>query len=116
MVLGLWVHRGGGDLGPVARDMAGDGLWAMMMAWWLGVLWPAARLGPRAAAALAVCFGVETSQLVHGPLIDSLRGTTAGRLVLGSGFDPRDFLSYTIGVLTAATLEWVAARWRVRAG
>lgn len=88
----------------------------MMMAWWLGVFRPAAGLAGRGAAALAVCFAVESSQLFHGPLIDGVRDTTAGRLVLGSGFDPRDFLSYTIGVLAAVALEWLATRSSARAG
>lgn len=116
IALGLWVHRGGGGLGPVLRDMVGDGLWAMMMAWWFGMVLPDARLPVRSVGALAVCFVVEFSQLVRGPLIDSVRDTTAGRLILGSGFDPRDLLSYALGVLTATILEGVARRSDVRVG
>jgi hypothetical protein len=33
-----------------------------------------------------------------------------GHLVLGSGFDPRDFTSYAAGVLAAALLERVIMR------
>ena len=51
----------------------------------------ATRLAWRAAVALAFCFAVEFSQLVHLPALDALRRTTAGHLALGSGFDPRDF-------------------------
>ncbi len=81
-----------------------------MMAWWFGMLLPDVRLGVRSAGALAVCFGVELSQLVHGPVIDAVRGTTVGRLVLGNGFDPRDFLSYSLGLLAATVLERAARR------
>ena len=87
-----------------------------MMAWWLGVLLPSVRLGVRSVGALAVCFGVEVSQLVHGPVIDAVRGTTAGRLVLGSGFDPRDLLSYALGVSTATILERLVRRRDVNVG
>src|SRR4051794_8601075 len=32
MALGLWVHRWGTALGPVAQDVVGDALWGAMMA------------------------------------------------------------------------------------
>jgi len=49
---GLAVHLGGrGVLAPAARDVLGDALWAMMMAWWLGALAP--MLPPRTRAMLA---------------------------------------------------------------
>jgi hypothetical protein len=81
-----------------------------MIAWWLGAVAPRARLSRRAGVALAVCFAVELSQLYHAPVIDSLRETTLGHLVLGSGFDPRDLASYAVGVLAAALLELVMVR------
>ena len=77
----------------------------MMIFFTLGVLFPRARLRTRIAGALAICFGVEASQLYHRPWLDDLRATLPGHLVLGSGFDPRDFLSYALGVAVAAGLE-----------
>jgi hypothetical protein len=68
----------------------------------------------RAAVALAICFAVEASQLVHTPALDALRATTPGRLVLGSGFDPRDLLAYAGGVLAALALDVVLGRTRRR--
>ena len=76
-----------------------------MMCWWFGVLVPGARVRVRSAAAFLTCFAVEFSQLLHGPGLDALRATTPGRLVLGSGFDPRDLIAYGLGVLAAAALE-----------
>lgn len=105
IALGLVVHTSGGALGPAARDVLGDALWAMMIAWWIGALVPTGALRVRSAAALAICFVVEVSQLVHTPALDALRETAAGQLVLGSGFDPRDLAAYAIGVLAAASLE-----------
>jgi hypothetical protein len=110
IVLGLAVHRSAGTLGPVARDVLGDALWAMMMAWWVGVLAPQATLAARGAAACAICAAVEASQLLHTPALDALRATTGGHLVLGDAFDPRDLGAYALGVLAAVLLEGVVRR------
>ena len=115
IVLGLAVHLRGGWITPDARDVLGDGLWAAMIAWWVGAIVPGASLRTRLAVALGVCFAVETSQLYHAPWIDALRGTRVGHLVLGSDFDARDLLAYSLGVLTAAAIErlvWPGARTR----
>lgn len=105
ILLGLAVHLRGGALSPVARDILGDALWAAMAAWWVAAVAPAIRLSRRATIALAFCFAIEFSQLVHSPALDALRRTTAGHLALGSGFDPRDLASYAAGVLAAVLLE-----------
>jgi Protein of unknown function (DUF2809) len=110
IALGLGVHWRGAALGPTIRDVLGDALWAAMIAWWVGAVAPGASLRIRAAAALALCVGVEVSQLYHTTVLDALRSTTAGRLVLGSGFDPRDFVAYALGVLVAAFLERAVVR------
>ena len=113
IALGLWVHRGGIP-DAVARDVMGDALWAMMMAWGFGVLLPTRRVLPRSAAALGVCVAVEVSQLVHTPTLDAIRQTTLGALVLGSGFDARDLLAYALGVGVAALLEYAVVARRAR--
>ncbi|HEU6451288.1 MAG TPA: DUF2809 domain-containing protein [Gemmatimonadaceae bacterium] len=102
---GLLVHLRGQALGPAARDVIGDALWAAMIAWWVGALVPNARLLSRSAAAYAICVVVEVSQLYHTPSLDALRATTMGHLVLGSGFDPRDLLAYALGVAAAVLVE-----------
>jgi hypothetical protein len=108
------VHWRGGALGPATQDVLGDALWAAMIAWWVGALAPAASLPRRSAAALALSVGVEFSQLYHATWIDALRSTTAGQLVLGTGFDPRDLGAYALGVLAAAFLERAATRRQSR--
>lgn len=107
IALGLTVNQGGAalGLGPVVRDVLGDALWAVMIVWWLGVLAPTMRLPVRGGVALAVCVAVEISQLLHTPALDAARRTLPGRLVLGSGFDPRDLVAYAAGVLAAVLLE-----------
>jgi len=112
MLFGLWVHRGGLALGPDARDVAGDALWACMLAWIVAAITPATPVLIRSATAFAVSCAVEFSQLVHTPALDALRATTLSGLVLGSGFDPRDFASYALGVGAATVFESFIRRAR----
>ena len=107
IAVGLMVHLGGSFLPPAFRDVLGDVLWAMMIVWWMGVAAPRLRLRTRGLAALAVCVAVETSQGYHTPFLDTLRRTLPGHLVLGSGYDPRDFLAYAAGVVLAVVLARV---------
>ena len=92
-------------MGPVARDVVGDALWAAMIFWWVSFATPRSPRLIRAAIALLVCATVEVSQLSHAPILVSLRATRFGALVLGSGFDPRDLVSYALGVVAAAILD-----------
>ena len=103
--LGLAVHWGGGRLPPMLRDVLGDALWATMIAGWVGIAVPRMAPGRRGLAAFGICALVEFSQLYHAPMLDALRRTTLGHLVLGSDFDGRDFAAYGVGVLVAMWLE-----------
>jgi hypothetical protein len=47
---------------------------------------------------LVTC-GLETLQLYHPPLLETIRSTFIGRALIGNGFDPWDFLYYVIGSL-----------------
>lgn len=105
IAVGLLVHVRGSVLQPTVRDMTGDALWAAMITWWIAALAPGARPVVRGAAAFAVCLGVELSQLYHTPAFDSIRATSVGQLVLGSGFDPRDLAAYAVGVAGAVLLD-----------
>jgi hypothetical protein len=42
--------------------------------------------------------------------LDNLRATLPDHLILGSGFDPRDFLSYFLGVAAAAWPSFLRAK------
>jgi len=112
IAVGLAVHLHGGALPPAARDMIGDALWAAMVMWLVGAAAPGSRLTARAALAVAFCFAIEFSQLYHTAVLDAIRATTAGHLVLGSGFDPRDLAAYAAGVLGAAFLDRMSASVR----
>ena len=104
IAVGLIVHRAGGMLPPALRDILGDALWAMMIVWWMGAAAPRSRLRTRGVAALAICVAVEISQRYHSPFLDGLRRTLPGHLVLGNGYDPRDLVSYAVGVVVAVVV------------
>ncbi len=108
--IGLLVYRRGTLLGPTARDVIGDALWAMMITWWISALAPTAPRATRGAVAYGISVCIELSQLYHSPTIDALRATAAGHLVLGSGFDPRDLAAYAVGVVGAVLLDGILSR------
>jgi hypothetical protein len=105
ILIGLVVHLQVVPLGPAVRDIVGDALWAAMILWWISALTPRAPLWTRSLAAFGVCVAVELSQLIHTPALETMRETRFGHLVLGSGFDPRDFVAYVAGVIIAAGIS-----------
>ena len=107
---GLMIHLHGPVKDPVARDMLGDALWAAMIVWIVSAIAPRASLLFRAAVAYAFCMVIEISQRYHYSWLDAIRATAAGHLVLGSGFDPRDFAAYALGVAFAAVLDRALVR------
>jgi hypothetical protein len=110
IVLGLTIHLGGNALPGVVRDVLGDALWASMMVWWISAAAPRLPLRTRALAAFAVCVAVELSQQFHTAALDAIRRTVPGHLVLGSGYDPRDFFAYASGILAAIVVARRIAR------
>lgn len=88
---------------------AGDTLWAATVFWILALARRRARAQTLAVVALAVSFAVEFSQLYHASWIDSIRRTSLGALLLGSGFLWSDLFCYAVGVSTAAVMDlWIA--------
>jgi hypothetical protein len=112
--VGFAVHRGGSFLPSAARDVIGDALWAMMITWWVSALGPQLARVTRAVAAVAICYAVELSQLVHTSGLDAVRRTTLGHLVLGSDFDARDLAAYALGVAVAVAIDRAARLARAR--
>ena len=110
--IGLGVHESTGVISTALQDKMGDGLWAAMTAWWIGAVIPNVPLRFRIPSALALCFAVEISQLYHTEGLDSLRRTTLGHLLLGSGFDVRDLFAYTLGVSATGFFEGAARHGR----
>ena len=102
--VGLAVHIYGEAVPRAFRDKLGDALWAAMMTWFVAAAIPSAKATTRAAVSIGICFAVELSQLIHTPWLESVRDTTLGSLVLGSGFDAADLAAYAVGVLAVTTL------------
>lgn len=110
IALGLGSRRFGASLPTFVAQYAGDVLWATMVFWLVAIVSPGAARHRLAAAALAIAFSVECSQLYRAPWLDALRATTAGALVLGQGFLWSDLLCYAIGIVFAVTVD--LALWR----
>lgn len=107
IVAGLLLQAVRRGLPMAAADILGDVLWGMMIYWLVGAALPETGRLRRTVIALATCWAVEFSQLHHAGWLDSWRATTLGRLVLGSGFDPRDLAAYGLGVLVGFRLDVV---------
>lgn len=105
ILLGLASRRFPWLVPTFLHDYPGDAFWAT--AAYLGsiLIWPGIRIRFAAAAALAISFGVEISQLYHAAWIDAIRDTLFGRLILGSGFDGIDLVAYALGVLLAMIMD-----------
>jgi hypothetical protein len=104
VIAGLTVHLHGTGLPAALRDILGDALWAAMIFWLVSLAAPTVTLSWRAFAALAICFAVELSQLLEHPVLEAVRGSTLGHLVIGSDFDARDLVAYGGGIVAAALL------------
>jgi hypothetical protein len=83
----------------------GDALWAQMVYWAVGFVFPSASIAKVASYALAISYADELSQLYQAPWINQIRATSIGHLVLGSAFSWIDMLSYTVGVGFCTVLE-----------
>jgi hypothetical protein len=104
-VLGLGSRSGARWLPSFIAAYAGDTLWTVMVYASLLFVWPRLSIARVLAAALAISYWVELSQLYHAPWIDAVRAHWLGALVLGRGFLVSDLLCYTVGALLAAGVE-----------
>jgi hypothetical protein len=107
IVAGLAIHLHGIGLATAARDVLGDALWAAMVLWLVSMAAPNAGIPWRATAAVAICAAVELSQLIQHPVLEIVRGSTFGHLVIGSDFDARDLAAYCGGIAVAALVDRV---------
>jgi hypothetical protein len=112
VVIGLAVHFHGIGLGASLRDVLGDALWAAMIFWLISAASPNAATPARVAVALAICFVVELSQQIQHPVLQAVRGSPFGHILIGSDFDTRDLIAYTTGIAAAAVLDRMFIRSR----
>ena len=106
-MLGLLSRRYPQYLPAALGKYPGDALWALMVFFGMGFLFRSSPTIVVAAAAFAFSVAIEFSQLYHAPWIDSIRGTFAGHLVLGSGFAWIDILAYAVGITIGAAIEFL---------
>ncbi|MCX7174118.1 MAG: DUF2809 domain-containing protein [Proteobacteria bacterium] len=112
IALGLASRKFPGLFPAALEKYPGDALWALMVFVALCAFLPNAKTWRLAAFALLASYAVEFSQLYQAPWIDSIRSTTLGHLVLGSGFSWVDLLAYAIGIAvgSACDLLWLRMR------
>ena len=77
----------------------------MMIFLGFGLVFPAKPTVLIGLAALAFSCAIEFSQIYHAAWIDSIRATTVGHLVFGSGFSWADIAAYSVGILLACLFE-----------
>lgn len=106
--LGLGSRMGASWLPPFLVAHAGDALWTVAVYLSLALIAPAAPPLWLGATALILSGLVECSQLLQTPLLETVRATLPGRLLLGSGFLWIDLVRYFVGALGAT---WLDSRW-----
>ena len=101
--LALFVHD------RIVRPHVGDTLAVMLVDCGLRGVTPL-RVGPAVTTALAIAAGIEVGQWFG--LVDrlGLGGYPVARVILGTGFDPRDLLAYTLGGAIILVTEAVRQR------
>jgi len=83
----------------------GDALWALMVFFMVGWLFPRKSTVWVALGALVFSYTIEFSQLYHSVWIDTLRYSRLGGLILGYGFLWSDLVCYTAGIAVGLLLE-----------
>lgn len=91
---------------PLISTYGGDTLWAMAVFLTLGAICPTASRWRLVAIAGAGSLLVELSQLYHARWIDAIRGTLAGKLLLGFDFLASDLVCYGVGIVAGLLLDW----------
>jgi hypothetical protein len=105
--IGIASRRFPGLFPAVLGKYPGDALWAMMIFSCLGTVLSHKSARKLGAYALLISFAVEFSQLCQAPWINAIRGTTAGRLILGSTFSWGDLIAYAVGVALSVGADLV---------
>jgi hypothetical protein len=97
------------SLSPFSSKYGGDALWALMVFFGMGFLFPRIPTLFSFLLALGFSWAVEFSQIYHAPWIDAIRVTLPGRLILGSTFAWPDLVAYLGGTALGACGEFI---WR----
>src|SRR5665648_46570 len=105
MILGLSSRHFATYLPRWVNLYLGDCLWALMIFFLVGLIFRSKDTKWVVMVSLAFCYSIEVSQLFHSPLLDTVRNTRIGGLVLGRGFLWSDLISYSIGIAIGSLLD-----------
>lgn len=109
LVIALFVHD------AIVRPYAGDALAVVLVYAGLRAV-TTLRVGPAVLTASGIAVVIECSQYLR--LLDhiGLGGNRWARIILGSGFDPKDFVAYASGALAVLLVERYRRASRAAAG
>lgn len=105
MAAGVLWRSGAIPLSPFFSKYGGDALWALMVFFGFGFLFPRLSTGRLMAVTLAFAWAIEFSQMIHSPWLNAVRATRLGHAVLGSTFNWPDLPAYAVGVAMGGLWE-----------
>jgi hypothetical protein len=105
IIAGLLSRKFADYLPNIVNLYLGDVMYALMMYWLIGMLFPKKSFGSKAFFAIVVCFCIEFSQMIEFEWLKFVRSTTLGRLILGRGFLISDLISYLVGASIGLVIE-----------
>ncbi len=106
---GYWVrfyHGGRAYWNDLLGAIAYEVFWILLFL----LFYPKTAIGRVAIGVCLVTCMLEFLQLWHPPLLEAMRATLPGRLVLGNTFSWSDFFSYFLG----SFIGWIWAKGLVR--
>jgi hypothetical protein len=99
MAAGLASRRFGELLPNFVHEHFGDALWAAMIYFGVRMVWINRSKELALIMSLIFSWAVECSQMIQTPLLNEVRSTVLGALILGRGFLVMDLLRYGVGIL-----------------
>lgn len=116
LAAGLAIRKVPLGLPPPIVKHGGSVLWAMMIYWIVSTCRPQWRPGRSGIAAAIVTTTTELSQRYHTHMLDAVRRTELGALLLGRVFSIWDMLIYAATVALAVAVDRCLADLRPRIG
>lgn len=107
LFIALYVHD------RLIRPYVGDSLAVVLVYLAVRAVTPL-RVGTAAGLAFGIAALIEFGQYVGLVNLLGLGGSVIARTVLGTGFDPADFLAYAAGALTVVGVEYCIGKVRGR--
>jgi Protein of unknown function (DUF2809) len=105
MASGILLRSRFVSLPPFPTKYGGDALWALLVFFGFGFIFPRLRVTKLACISLGFAWIIEFSQLYHAPWIDGIRAMRVGHLILGSTFNWPDLPAYALGIALGIGFE-----------